>query len=87
MRTKLNRQWYRDQGMMMQHKDEFKSYMTFQDVAKAAYAQAIEDIEGSVSELLDEEREQAGCSESEGRDDAYCFFLRKIQDITKENTG
>ena len=35
---KFDRQWYRDRGLMQDHKDEFKSYVTFQMVAELAAA-------------------------------------------------
>lgn len=44
MNTPLPRQWFKDQGFIRDDKDEFKSHVTFQAVADAAYNHGLESV-------------------------------------------
>lgn len=47
----LGRQWFKDQGFIRDDKDEFKSHVTFQAVADAAYNHGLESVKRDVDSL------------------------------------
>lgn len=74
---KLSRQWYRDHGLMQIHKDEFRSNVTFQEVAEVAYRDALEDAAA-----------KAACCPGECKSETcpYCRTARDIRALILEST-